>query len=292
MKIIASIFAGVVSLIVATIFLGTFYTVDQTQRGVLLRNGAFVEVVSPGLHFKTPWIESVYKIDMQTHTMTYGAGKNGESVMEAYSADQQPAKLRVSVTIHVSPDKVADMYSRFSGDYDAAVARVIQPHVYERVKTVFGQYTALKAISSRGKLNMDAAKAISEAISYDPIFVIESLQIEDISFSPDYIKSVEARMMAEVDVQKKLQNLESEKVDAEIMVTKANGQAASTVSRAKAEADAITLKGDAEARAIAAKAAALGSNPNYATLITAEKWNGALPATMVPGSAIPFLSVK
>ena len=51
---------------------GSWYTIDQTQRGVLLRNGAFVEVVQPGLHFKWPWIESVYKIDMQTHTRAYG----------------------------------------------------------------------------------------------------------------------------------------------------------------------------------------------------------------------------
>ena len=43
--------------------------------------------MQPGLHFKWPWIETVYKIDMQTHTKTYDK-------MEAYSADQQPANLR------------------------------------------------------------------------------------------------------------------------------------------------------------------------------------------------------
>jgi regulator of protease activity HflC (stomatin/prohibitin superfamily) len=26
--------------------------------------------VQPGLHFKWPWIEAVYKIDMQTHNFT------------------------------------------------------------------------------------------------------------------------------------------------------------------------------------------------------------------------------
>jgi hypothetical protein len=28
------------------------------------------------------------------------------------------------------------------------------------------------------------------------------------------------------------------------------------------------------------------------TLVQAEKWNGALPTTMVPGSAVPFVSLK
>jgi regulator of protease activity HflC (stomatin/prohibitin superfamily) len=39
-------------LLVLTIIFGSWYTIDQTQRGVLLRNGALVEVVQPGLHFK------------------------------------------------------------------------------------------------------------------------------------------------------------------------------------------------------------------------------------------------
>src|SRR5580658_878754 len=104
-----------------TIFFGSWYTVDQTERGVLLRNGAFVEVVQPGLHFKTPWIESVYKVDMQTHNMTFGRDEStGKDIMEAYSADQQPAFLRASVTLHVAPDKVSEVYSRFAGDYNAA----------------------------------------------------------------------------------------------------------------------------------------------------------------------------
>jgi regulator of protease activity HflC (stomatin/prohibitin superfamily) len=77
---VLGLFAALVLMIIA----GSWYTIDQTQRGVLLRNGAFIEVEQPGLHFKLPLIESVYKIDVQTHTRTYGAG---QETMEAYSAD-------------------------------------------------------------------------------------------------------------------------------------------------------------------------------------------------------------
>jgi regulator of protease activity HflC (stomatin/prohibitin superfamily) len=155
----------VLMIIGGSVLFGSWYTIDQTQRGVLLRNGAFVEVVQPGLHFKLPWVESVYKIDMQTHTKTWDK-------MEAYSSDQQPANLRVSVTLHVAPDKVAEMYSRFAGDSDAAVSRLIGPHVLEKTKVVFGQYTAARAISDRAKLNTDAAAALTQAIAYDPVFAL------------------------------------------------------------------------------------------------------------------------
>jgi regulator of protease activity HflC (stomatin/prohibitin superfamily) len=276
-----------------TVMFGSWYTVDQTQRAVLLRNGAFVEVVQPGLHFKAPWVESVYKIDMQTHTKTYGADASGtKDVMEAYSADQQPAFLRVSVTLHIAPDKVAEMYSRFGGDYEAALGRVISPHVYERVKVVFGQYTAAKAISSRGQLNADASASITQSIAYDPVFIIESAQIENISFSPDYIHSVEQRMQAEVEVQRQQQNYQQEKIKADIAVTQATGRANSVVAEAKAAADAIVLKGNAEATAIRARAEALGSNPALVSLTQAERWNGVLPTTMLPGSAVPMIALK
>lgn len=283
---------GVLGLLLLTIVFGSWYTIDQTERGVLLRNGAFVEVVQPGLHFKWPWIESVVKVDMQTHTKTYGLNeKTGASNMEAYSADQQPANLRVSITLHVSPDRVQEMYSRFGGDYKAALERVIAPHAYARTKIVFGRYTAASAISNRGKLNSDASAAITEAISYDPVFSIEGVQIEDISFSPEYIKSVEARMMAEVEVQKLRQNLEREKVQADIAVTQATGRANSVRTEAQANADAITLRGNAEAVAIRARAAALADNPALVALTQAERWNGVLPTTMVPGGSVPLLAL-
>ena len=162
----------------------------------------------------------------------------------------------------------------------------------QEVKVVFGQYTAQRAITARGQLNADAAKALTDAISYDPIFVVEGVQIEDIAFSPDYIKSVEARMQAEVAVQQQQQLLAQEKIKAEIAVTQATGRANSVIAEAKANADRTVLLGNAEATAIRARAEALGTNPNLIALTQAEKWNGVLPTTMVPGSSVPFLSLS
>ncbi|HKA81962.1 MAG TPA: prohibitin family protein [Xanthobacteraceae bacterium] len=305
-NLLYSIIVGVIGLFVLTVLLGSWYTIDQTQRGVLLRNGAFVEVVQPGLHFKWPWIDTVAKIDMQTHTYTW-------TKMESYSADQQPANLKVSVTLHVAADKVPDMYARFRGDEKAAIDRIIAPHLNEKVKVVFGQYTAARAISARGQLNADSAKALSEAIAYDPVFGIESVQIEDIAFSPDYIKSVEQRMQAEVEVQRYRQQLEREKVQAEIVVTQAKAKADAVRAEAQANADAIRFRGQAEsdaiqargtgeaaaiqargaaeATAIRAKNDALGQNPHLVPLMQAERWDGKLPITMVPGGAVPMLGL-
>jgi hypothetical protein len=39
------------------------------------------------------------------------------------------------------------------------------------------------------------------------------------------------------------------------------------------------------------RAKALLDNPGYVNLIAVEKWNGSLPATQVPDSALPFITI-
>lgn len=274
----------ILMLIGMTVLFGSWYTVDQTERGVLLRNGAIVRVVDPGLAFKTPWIESVEKISVKT--VTYSWDK-----MNAYSYDQQPADLKVSVTMRPQPGMVGDLYAKF-GSFQNMVNQAINPVVNQQVKIIFGRYTAVKAVQDRGPLNSAIRDAITTALKDDSMVSIESVQLENIDFSANYLHSIEQRMQAEVEVQRLQQNLAREKVQADIVVTQANARAASTLAQAKAEADSTVLKGNAEATAIKAKAEALATNSSLISLTQAERWDGKLPATMVPGSAVPFIGVK
>jgi regulator of protease activity HflC (stomatin/prohibitin superfamily) len=287
--------AAVAGVIVLMLLLGSWYTVDQTERGVLLRNGAVVGTAQPGLGFKVPVMDSVEKISVKTVTYTWDK-------MNSYSYDQQPADLKISVTLRAAPEKVADLYAKF-GRLDAAVNQVVSPVVNQQVKVVFGRYTAVKAIQERGTLNSAIKDAITDTLKYDPMIIIESVQLENIEFSQNYLHSIEQRMLAEVEVQKLQQNAEREKVQAQITVTQATAKANAVRAEAQANAEAVRLNGEAkasniritgeaEASAIEARAKALGSNPNLVTLVQAERWNGVLPTTMVPGSAVPFVSLK
>src|SRR5947209_12253108 len=287
--------AAVAGLLVLAAILGSWYTVDQSERGVRLRYGATIGTAQPGLGFKIPLIDSVEKVSVKT--ITYSWDK-----MNSYSYDQQPADLKISVTLRASPDRVADLYAKF-GRLDTAVNQVVSPVVNQQVKVVFGRYTAVKAIQERGALNSAIKDAITDTLKYDPMIVIESVQLENIEFSANYLHSIEQRMLAEVEVQKLQQNAEREKVQAQITVTQATAKANAVRAEAQANADArrlngeaaatnIRITGEAEAAAIEARAKALGTNPNLVTLVQAERWNGVLPTTMVPGSAVPFVSVK
>ncbi len=150
--------AAIAGVVVLIALLGSWYTVDQTERGVLLRNGAVIGTAQPGLGFKIPLIDGVEKISVKTATYTWDK-------MNSYSYDQQPADLKISVTLRASPDKVSDLYAKF-GLLDTAVNQVVSPVVNQQVKVVFGRYTAVKAIQERGALNSAIKDAITDTLKY------------------------------------------------------------------------------------------------------------------------------
>lgn len=262
-----------VALICVVIF-GCIYTVDEGERAVVLRNGRLVEVAEPGLGFKWPLIESAKTISIRNHAIKFGG-------VDAYTHDQQPAKLVVSATYHVPATGVRSLYSLY-GSLENMEDRLISRQLPTQVENVFGQYTAISVVKDRALFVKDLNDAVRAAIKDSPV-IIDSVQVENIDFSAAYEKSIEDRMDAEVKIATRRQNLETEKVNAEITVTKAKAEADSRLAAAKAEAEAVRLKGLAEAESIRARGEALRQNPQVVNLTTAQRWDGKLPDTMIPG---------
>jgi regulator of protease activity HflC (stomatin/prohibitin superfamily) len=292
-----SIGSGLIALVVIGLavfgLLGSWYTIDQGDRGVLLTNGALSSVVDPGLHFKLPWFQRVEKISLRQQVIKWGCENqndcSGLPAMQAYSRDQQPADMRVTVNFHVPAAEVSNVYTNY-GSIEALADRVIARKAPQEIKTVFGQYDAVSVIQNRAKFNKDVADAIAK-VTDGPV-TIDSVQVENIDFSDAYEQAVEARMTAQVEVQKQEQNLQQEKIKADIAVTQAKGRADSVKAEAEASAYKTRIEGEATAEAIKARAAALANNPLLVELTKAEKWDGQLPTSMIPGSTVPFLELS
>lgn len=265
---------SVVGLLFLVTLVLSFYTVDQGERAVITRNGRIIKVSQPGMNFKLPWFDRAHKISIQTQAKVY-------TKVLAYSRDQQVADFSISVNYKILPDKVSDVYAKF-GTEENLIARILDRRVFEESKNVFGKFNAIGAIQDRASLVMQVEEAVKDsAIKAGDYFQVESVQIENIDFSDAYEQAVEDRMKAEVEVERIRQNLEQEKLNAQIKVTKA-----------RADAQEIRLRGQAEAEAINQKGKALHDNPSLIALEAAQKWDGVLPQTMVPGAAVPFVEVK
>ena len=281
MRYIPTAVAGFIGLVLLSVILGSWYTIDEGERGVVLRYGAVAGVAQPGLGFKIPLIDSIVRVSVQSKAAIYNQ-------MEAYSRDQQPATMNLSVNYRIPPDRVEEVYANYGGE-DGLLSRLVERRVFEESKTVFGKFNAVTAIQERSRLNQEIAEAIQSSVR-GPV-VVDSIQIENIDFSDAYEQAVEARMTAQVEVQKQEQNLQQEKIKADIAVTQAKGRADSVKAEADASAYKTKIEGEATAEAIKARAAALANNPLLVELTKAEKWNGELPTSMIPGSTVPFLDI-
>lgn len=287
--------AGILAL---TILGGSYYTVDQGEVGVVLRNGAVIGTSDPGFHFKTPWIEDVKTIETRQQRWTSDTDSTGKGTMEAYSKDLQPAYLRITINYSVVGTHAADLYARYGTDFKD---NIIVPAVFNGVKIAFGQYDAASAISQRGKMVQDMMAQVQASIT-SPDVHIDAFQLEDISFSQQFMDAVNTRQRMEIEVQQQQQTLAKEKVQADIVRTQAGASADAVRAAARAEADALTYNADAQAHkilvigqstadALKLKGEAIRTNPALVQQTIAEHWTGGVPSWVGVGSAVPLVNL-
>ncbi|HDT4050882.1 TPA: prohibitin family protein [Enterobacter bugandensis] len=279
--VILGVFVAVVLLILSAVF-GSWYIIDQGERGVIVRNGSVVGTADPGLHFKMPFMDSVERISVQSKTRVYAKAHGN-------SRDQQYAAISYSVTYTIPPAKVGEVYSEYRNE-ENLLSRVVDRQAPATLQSAFGKFTAAETVTKRD----DLAAAVLEGMTRNVkgIVTIESVQIENVQFSEAYNEKIEESMKAEIDIRTRRQNLEKEQIDAQIAVTRANGEADSQLAIANAKAKAVVLAGEAEAKAIKAKSDALAASPNLIEYQKAITWNGQLPNTMIPGGATPMINVN
>jgi regulator of protease activity HflC (stomatin/prohibitin superfamily) len=273
-KLIAGAFAGLLFLVFA---FSSFYTISQGDRGVVTHYGAVVAEAEPGLGFKMPFVTGIHEISVQTQRDRFAnMGQGQDYRLQAYSKDQQPATVSLSVNYHALD--VSKVFAAY-GDLEGIQSKVLDSKTIEIFKNVFGQFDAADAIQHRAVLNAQVTAALVGAFKGAP-FAIDSVQIEDITFSQQYENAVEARMQAIVQQQQ-----------AEAQKAKRIIDADAAKYEREADADASAYVGQKEAEAIKAKGDALRQSPEIVALTAAQKWNGELPTTMVPNAALPFLSI-
>jgi regulator of protease activity HflC (stomatin/prohibitin superfamily) len=270
------------SLVIACAY-GTFFQIDEGERGIILLNGSITDVAEPGLGVKLPIISSVVELSVRDHTYRFDK-------MEAYSYDQQPAVLQVSVTYRPAIEEVSKIYAEY-GSLDQMQSRILERRTLEAVKNVFGKYTAARSIQEREKLAMDVKAAMREAMIDVPVQIVGT-QIEELEFSKAYEQSIEQRMLAQVQIETTQQKQKTAEIEAQTLVIKARAEADAQRAAFEAQADGIRLRGQAEAQAIEARAKALAQNLNLVQLMAVEKWDGQLPTTQVPGASVPFIGIK
>lgn len=245
-----------VVLVVIGIAMWPLAQVDQTQRGIVLRNGALVGTMDPGLHFRTPLIDHIVKMDV--------AAVKEEVSATAASKDLQNATTKVAINYQVNPTSVAKLYTEYQNDH---ASRLIAPAIQESVKAATAKYTAEELVTKREQVKTDITNSLKTTLSPHGINVTEVF-ITDFGFSASFDASIENKVKAEQDA-----------LTAKNKLVQIQYEADQKVATAKAEAESIRLQSEA------------ANNEKYVQLKQievqlemAKHWKGDVPQTVVSGS--------
>ena len=273
------IVGGILSVCAIIFFLSTYFTVDQNERAVVTRFGKVVEVAEPGLHFRTPFVNSVhiYRTDLLS--------LRPEKAVNTYTVDNQEVDVIFTVQYRIQPDKVAFIYENVQ-DYKQRLFDI----AVDRLKAEMGQVNVQHVAERRGKIRDEIKVVLAQATSALGIIIVD-FQLTDLEYSKSFRSAVEAAAAAKATVETREQErLQAVKV-AEAAVVRAKGVGDAAREQARGEADGIKLRGDATASAIRARADALSANAKLVELTKAERWDGKLPVQMLSG-VVPFMNYE
>ncbi|WP_339707475.1 prohibitin family protein [Algoriphagus aquimarinus] len=236
--------------------------VGAGQRGIVQNFGAVQDkVLSEGIHFKMPVVQTVILMDVKIQKVLTDAASS--------SSDLQDVDMSVALNYHVIPDAANLVYQTIGIQFKE---RIIDPAIQEVMKAVSARYTAEELITKRPAVSSEMKEALKARLLESNI-AVDAFSIMDFSFSQTFTDAIEAKQTAEQNALKAKRDLDRIKVEAE-----------QTIAAATAEAEALRLQ-------------KMNISPDLielrkieANLKAIEKWNGILPEVTGAG-AIPFIGV-
>jgi regulator of protease activity HflC (stomatin/prohibitin superfamily) len=253
-------------IIILIIVWGTFVIVPAGHRGVVLWWGSVEKrIMGEGLNFKVPIAETVIKVDVKVQPHPF-------KEIDASSKEYQNVKMTGMMNFHVDPAYVNDLYQKVGLDF---ADKVIDPAFNDFVKEVVPTYPIGEILPKREEIRKRAMTKLGDNLSRYHI-IVDDIYFANIRFSPEYEGAIEAKQVAQQQVETQKQVLAQREIEAQQKVATAKGEAESILVVAQGQAKA----NDALSRSI---------SPILVQYKGIEKWNGILP--QVSGGAVPFIDL-
>lgn len=278
---------GAVGLILFLV-LWPFNSVPTGYRGVVTQFGAISGVEDEGMVVLPPW--------KKLNIFSIRAEQADVKGAEGATSDTQPVNVSMTVRYSIAPNKVSEVFEKYSHDGD--LSSYVQTATHEVFKQVTAKYTATDLIAQRSKVSGDIAVALRTKLDTYGAQVI-NIDMTGFSFSPSYMAAINEKVTQEQKRQaadNKLKTVESEQKQ---KVAIAEAEAAATRATADGQAYAQLKMATAQAQSLKIQNEALAQNKDVLELRRIEveqtksnRWNGVLPAAIYAGAPIPFMNVK
>jgi regulator of protease activity HflC (stomatin/prohibitin superfamily) len=259
---------GIIAALVVVIIIlwSTFVIVPAGSRGVVLWWGKVEDrIMGEGLNFKVPIAETVIKVDVRVQPHPF-------KEIDASSKEYQIVKMTGMMNFHIDPSFVNDLYQKVGLDF---AAKVIDPAFNDFVKEVVPTYPIGEILPKREEIRQTAMGKLGNNLARYHI-IVDDIYFANIRFSTEYEKAIEAKQVAQQQVETQKQVLAQREIEAQQKVATAKGESESIL---------LVAQGQAKANEILSRSI----TPILVSYKGIEKWNGFLP--QVSGGAIPFIEL-
>ena len=263
-----------------------FWSVPTGSRGVVTQFGRIVGIEPEGLAVLPPWQKlSVFSIRAEQADIENADGS---------TSDTQPVKVSMTVRYSIMPDKVAEVYEKYTHNGD--LSSYVQTATQEVFKAVTARYIATDLIGKRAEVSTDINQALRTKLSIYGAQVI-NIDMRNFSFSPSYMEAINDKVTQEqlrLAAENKLKTVEAEQkqkvavaeAEANAVKAKADGDSYATLKNATAQAEALRIQN----QALTQSRDVLELRRIQVEQTKAERWNGQLPQNVYAGAPIPFFN--
>ena len=230
----------------------SLYIMKETERGVLLRFGEVVNPdISPGLHWKIPFVNNVRKFDGRILTVDAQAERFLTQEKKAVVVDSF-AKFRVADT--------TKFYTATNGEESRAMALLAQ-RINNGLRNQMGVRTIQEVVSGeRDQLMTDLTMELNKMAQEELGVVVVDVRVKKIDLPPDVSESVYRRMNAEREKEAREHRSQGQELAEGI---RAAADREVTVLKANAYRDAEQVRGSGDAEATAIYADSFSRDPEF-----------------------------
>ncbi len=240
------VFFGVIIAIVFFVMSAGVIEIQAQEVGVVfnvLSGELSDDPLGPGLHIIIPGIQEVtlYSMAQQEYTVSGVASEGavaGNDAITALTKDGQQVSIDVTMIYSIDPANAQIVHQRWQNRY---VNSLIRPAMRSAVRDAIGEFTVEEIYSSeRAKLIAFSETSIRAEIEPEG-FLLSSVLIRNISFSQEYVNSIERKQVAQQEALEAEFRVEQKKQEAEQAREVARGTADAVVIAAEGEAEGLRL---------------------------------------------------
>lgn len=249
-----------------------------------MNGGVKDEVLTQGWHLVSPTVKTtLYTVGIEQSYLT--SGNNGDSETdESFSASSSEGKamtIDLTFTYQYQAENVTEVFTRFKGQSGREVRdSFIKPNIISWTKEVLARYKVSDILGSeRANVNIALTEYLSEKFEAYGI-TISNVSLINIEVDAETQEAINAKITAQ-------QNAETQAINNQTAIDKAEAEAQVKLTEAQAAAEAKLIEAEAEAEAnrlLQESLTALILQQEYI-----DKWDGELPDIMTGSDSIGLI---